>query len=66
MKFYRATIDVMIAAENENEAADLMSALLTENGIYGGDDMLRDWQYTSHLSEIDVPADKQGNEEFFA
>lgn len=66
MPFYRATIEVMVEAENDAQVADLFTALLTENGIYHGDEMLRDWAYSDPPHEIEVPDDMQGHEEYFA
>lgn len=46
MPKYIATVHVLMDVENEANACDLMSALLTENGIYGADDSaVVDWSY---------------------
>jgi hypothetical protein len=66
-RYFRATVEVFIAAEDEGEACDLMSGLLTENGVYGPDGMLRDWMYLAGPWEVmNVPADVTGREEYFA
>lgn len=66
MPFYRATIEVMAEAEGEGQVADLFTALLTENGIYHGDEMLRDWAYSYGPAEIEVSEGEDGHEDYFA
>ena len=65
-RYYRATVEVFLAADGYGEACDLISALLTENGVYGPDNMLRDWQYLAEPWEVTgVPPEATGREEYF-
>lgn len=66
MPYFRATVELFIEAEDDSQACDLMSALLTENGIYHGDEMLRDWMYSETPHEVDAADDETGHEEYFA
>jgi len=52
MKTYRATVELFLAAENEATVYDAVSGLLTENGVYSGDDILLDWAYSMEPVEI--------------
>lgn len=45
MKQYVATVHLLLDAKCENEAADIVSALLTENGLYRNESGLTDWSY---------------------
>lgn len=65
MKFFRATVDVFIQAEDAAQACDLMTTLLTENGIYHGDEVLRDWMYAEYLHEVEPAEDETGHEGYF-
>lgn len=65
MKFYRASIEILIRAGGEGEACDGMSGLLTETGIYDSG-LIADWAYSHGPAEVDVPDDEQGREEYFA
>lgn len=65
MKFYRATVEILIQAKDDNEACDGMSALLTETGIFDKD-FIADWTYSHGPVAIDVPEALQVREEYFA
>jgi hypothetical protein len=50
-KAWIATVHILIQADSEVEAADALSGLLTEGGIY--DDAIMDWSYTSSNGALD-------------
>jgi hypothetical protein len=66
MNCYRATVELLIRAEAEGGACDLMSTLLTENGVFSSDEQcLIDWAYSYGPTEITVPPHEQGLDDYF-
>lgn len=65
MAYYLTTVTLLVQADSESDAADSISGLLTEKGVYDGNSLL-DWRYESELALTDVPEEKQGREEFFS
>ena len=69
MQKYFATVHLLINADSDGEAADAVSALLSENGIYSDDPALMDWEYTrkgDHFNApraVDVPEDYDRNDD---
>ncbi len=45
MAHFVATVHILIDADDPHEAADTISALLTENGIYDDSAHVVDWSY---------------------
>lgn len=65
MKFYRATVEILIRANGEGEALDGISGLLTETGMYDNN-LIADWAYSHGPVEVNVPENEQVREEYFA
>ncbi len=41
-----ATVHILLDTEDDDEASDMMTALLTENGMYANNPYVLDWAYT--------------------
>lgn len=70
MKMYVATVHLLINADNHAKACDTVSALLTETGLYEGDNpALLDWAYVRRRGiyisprEVQVPEPYDRDEE---
>lgn len=69
MTYYRATVELFLASDKPGEVEDAVSALLSENGVYHPDAVLRDWAYSMHPAQVDpVFAENRGvfQEEYFS
>lgn len=68
MKAQFATVHILVNAESSGEAADIISALLTEGGIYEPHSGIIDWSYRftrgryQHPTPVIVPDDYDRDE----
>jgi hypothetical protein len=69
MPKYIAQVVILLDVENEAEACDAVSGLLTECGIYADNSGIMDWSYVRkpdgwvHPYEVQVPADYDRDED---
>jgi hypothetical protein len=56
-KAFIATVHLLIEANSEAEACDIVSALLSENGTHNKDTGLIDWSYIAHKSDFASPVE---------
>ena len=67
MANYYATIELIVEADSDGEAADSISGLLSEHGMkinnpYGN---VIDWQYKTNPETVNVPEDYQPDDKPF-
>lgn len=68
MSHYIATVHILIIADDAGQAADTVSALLTENGIYAENTGVVDWSYLGngtlyqHPTPVEIATDYDRDE----
>jgi hypothetical protein len=68
MNAFLATVHILVRASSDSEAADVVSAVLTEGGIYEPDSGVIDWSYRfvrdryRHPAAVVVPDDYDRDE----